>query len=64
MPPRYRIEFRGYPSIWKGLPLSGYQRWFYLRYKQNTSLAMSIEIDKGEWRRRLHSHKFDEGILF
>ena len=25
---------------------------------------MSTEIDKDEWRRRLHSHYFDEGILF
>ena len=25
---------------------------------------MSTEIDKGEWRGHLHSHKFDEGILF
>lgn len=25
---------------------------------------MSTEINKGEWRNWLHSHNFDEGILF
>ena len=42
----------------------GYQRLFHLGHRKNTSSAMSTEIDKGEWRRRLHSHNFDEGILF
>ena len=41
-----------------------YQRLFHLCHRQNTSSAMSAEIDKVEWRRRLHSHNFDEGILF
>jgi len=42
----------------------GSQRLFYLNHRQNTSSVMPTEIDKGEWRRRLHSHNFDEGILF
>ena len=25
---------------------------------------MSTKINKGEWRRRLHPHNFDEGVLF
>ena len=67
--PRYKIKFQGHLLFYrqnicfirKGLPLSGYQRLFYSHRKQNTSFAMSTEIDKGE---TIHSHKFDEEILF
>ena len=37
---------------------------FHPRSRQNASLVMSTEIEKGEWRSRLHSHTFDEEILF
>ena len=51
--PRYSETFLGYDM--KAL---------HPRCRQNASLAMSTEIHKGEWRGRLHSHNFDEGILF
>ena len=41
-----------------------FARLLHPRCRQNTSLAMSTEIDEGEWCGRLHSHNFDEGILF
>jgi len=70
--PRYKTESQGHLLFFRqnicfirrGLPLTGYQRLFYSHRKQNTSSAMSTEIDKGEWRRRVHPHNFDKGILF
>jgi len=55
--PRYKTEFQGHLLFFRqnicfirrGLPLIGYQRLFYSQRKQNTSSAMSTEIDKGEW---------------
>ena len=62
-PPRYKIWFQATPQFAdKTFVLSGEayllqvtQRLFYLRRKQNTSSAMSTEINEGE-RRRLPTH--------
>jgi len=51
--PNYSKKFPGY-----------HMKALHLCCRQNASLAMPTKMDKGEWRGRLHSHNFDEGILF
>jgi len=51
--PKYSKKFPGY-----------HMKALHPHRKKNASLAMSIEIDNGEWRSHLHSHNFDEGTLF
>lgn len=58
--PKYsEVEFLGYH-----MKVLAFARLLHSHCRQNTSFAIFFEIDNGEWHSHLHSHNFDEGILF